>query len=46
MNGCRWFARCDRLADGVVRHPILGDVPTCSRCAEKLDLELIRFPAV
>lgn len=37
---CEWFALCDRPADGVVAHPILGSVPTCTRCAEKLDLTL------
>lgn len=39
--GCRWFARCDLPADGIVKHPILGDVPTCKRCAGKLGLDLI-----
>lgn len=37
---CEWFALCTRPADGVVAHPILGDVPTCARCAAKLGLEL------
>jgi len=37
---CEWFALCDRPADGVVSHPILGWVPTCQRCADKLGLEL------
>ena len=40
---CEWFALCDRPADGVVSHPILGWVPTCQRCAAKLDLELRCF---
>lgn len=35
---CEWFALCDREADHLVRHPILGDVPTCERCVEKLNL--------
>lgn len=35
---CRWFALCDREADGVVEHPVLGDVPTCKRCANRLGL--------
>lgn len=39
--GCRWFVLCDLPADGIVIHPILGEVPTCKRCAEKLNLDLI-----
>ncbi|QIN94208.1 hypothetical protein PP459_gp025 [Streptomyces phage Wakanda] len=38
---CEWFAKCTNEADGVVKHPILGDVPTCQRCADKLGLELV-----
>lgn len=38
---CQWFARCPNPADGVVPHPILGNVPCCKRCATKLDLTLI-----
>lgn len=30
---CEWFVRCVNEATGSVRHPILGDVPTCDRCA-------------
>lgn len=37
---CEWFALCTNDADGLVWHPVLGDVPTCQRCADKLDLEL------
>lgn len=37
---CEWFALCDKPAAGVVVHPVLGDVPCCTRCAEKLDLKL------
>lgn len=40
MGTCEWFAACENEADGVVSHPIIGDVPTCTRCAEKLGLEL------
>jgi hypothetical protein len=40
---CEWFALCDREADGIVGHPVLGWVPTCQRCAAKLDLELRAF---
>lgn len=35
---CAWFALCDRPADYTVSHPILGEVPTCRRCVDKLDL--------
>lgn len=40
MEQCRWFLLCANPADGVVKHPILGDVPTCRSCAEKHDLPL------
>jgi hypothetical protein len=33
---CEWFALCDRAADGLRRHPILGAVPICDRCAERI----------
>ena len=35
---CEWFVLCDKPADGTVYHPIIGSVPTCKRCAEKLEL--------
>ena len=35
---CEWFALCDYPAIGTVAHPVLGDVPVCGRCADKLDL--------
>jgi hypothetical protein len=38
---CQWYLLCDNPADGMVSHPILGDVPTCTRCATKHDLELV-----
>lgn len=38
---CEWFAKCPNPADGVVQHPVLGAVPTCRRCADKLDLRLV-----
>lgn len=34
---CRWFARCDNPATGTRPHPILGDVPICDRCREKIE---------
>lgn len=30
---CQWFLRCDNAATGTTPHPVLGDVPTCDRCA-------------
>lgn len=35
---CQWFAMCDQEADRLIIFPILGDIPTCARCAEKLGL--------
>lgn len=32
---CKWFALCDRAAVMTLRHPILGQVPVCQRCADK-----------
>jgi hypothetical protein len=37
---CEWFALCDHPAAGVVKHPVLGDVPTCARCAQQHGLAL------
>lgn len=42
MTTCQWFAFCPNEADGTVAHPVLGDVPTCTRCADQLGLELTR----
>jgi hypothetical protein len=30
---CRYFALCDRPAEGFVPNPVLGPVPCCARCA-------------
>lgn len=38
---CEWFALCANDAEGAVMHPILGPVPTCRRCADKMDQTLI-----
>lgn len=37
---CMWFAACVRPAAGLVRHPIIGNVPTCTHCAERHELNL------
>ena len=33
---CRMFLLCEEVATRKVKHPILGDVPSCERCAKKL----------
>ena len=33
---CEWFALCDREARKRVSHPVLGWVPICDRCFERL----------
>lgn len=38
---CEWFALCQAETQYVVAHPILGWVPTCSRCAKRFDLEQV-----
>ena len=32
---CQWFALCMNDAAVLVPHPVLGDVPTCHRCAQR-----------
>ena len=34
--GCLWFAKCPNAAVTSVAHPILGDVPTCQTCADRM----------
>ncbi|ASR75981.1 hypothetical protein J4U02_gp118 [Mycobacterium phage Aziz] len=34
---CQWFARCGNHANGLRDHPILGPVPICKRCDDKVD---------
>lgn len=33
---CEWFAMCDRPAEYIVAHPVLGGVPACGRCLEQV----------
>lgn len=40
---CEWYADCDNYADGSVANPILGAVPTCTRCATKHNKTLVPF---
>lgn len=30
---CRWFRNCKRTATIFVKHPVLGDIPCCEKCA-------------
>lgn len=32
---CQWFALCTNEATQTISHPILGEVPTCDRCADR-----------
>ena len=34
---CQWFALCSNPSDTFLDHPILGDVPICKRCFEKIE---------
>lgn len=42
---CQYFALCDNPAEGVVPNPILGNVPCCQRCADRVGAELLFNPA-
>lgn len=33
---CQWFALCPNDATTTRHHPILGDVPICDRCDDKV----------
>jgi hypothetical protein len=37
VSQCMWFARCTREAIDTVKHPILGNVPICQHCKDKLE---------
>lgn len=36
---CEWYAMCANVATLDVDHPILGPMPTCTRCADKHELK-------
>jgi hypothetical protein len=33
---CRWFLKCRRPAVTTKSHPLLGEVPICRECDEKI----------
>jgi hypothetical protein len=37
MARCEWFALCENEATKLIPHPILPDVPTCDRCAKRVE---------
>jgi hypothetical protein len=43
---CEWFALCTNVAVGVIKHPVLGRVPCCQRCADKLEMANRLLPFV
>lgn len=34
---CEWFALCDHDATKYRPHPVLGEVPICDRCDERIE---------
>ena len=34
---CEWFALCDREATRYRDHPVLGQVPICDQCDDRVD---------
>lgn len=33
---CQWFALCDNDAVTTEEHPVLGSVPICGRCGDRV----------
>jgi hypothetical protein len=42
---CEWFALCARQADGYAVHPIIGAVPICQRCGDRMGVTVHPFDA-
>lgn len=38
-TACQWFRGCYNEATALVKHIILGVVPTCERCVERMGLQ-------
>jgi len=38
MLVCEWFAKCTNGTLRVVDHPIFGQVPTCTRCIDRMEI--------
>lgn len=36
---CEWFALCANQTTKATTHPILGAVPICDSCAERMEIE-------
>lgn len=34
---CQWFLKCTNNATTTMQHPILGKVPICKQCKEKME---------
>ncbi len=43
---CAWHRYCDLPADGTSRHPVLGFVAICQRCADHDHLTLTNLQAL
>lgn len=39
MVVCEWFVKCTNGTLKAAMHPVLGAVPCCDRCAQKLDID-------
>ena len=37
MSKCQWFLKCTRPAVTTLEHPILGAVPICQECKDKIE---------
>lgn len=34
---CAWFLMCERIATALRPHPVLGLVPVCKRCDDRIE---------